>query len=621
MIKEEFRKDLVSIGVEPQDIELEIGQTASIKIIIKVNSDEILSGGSIRIGFPGIFANPQFSEPGLIDYCSATCSRQGTVLSLESYSFATFRKYSYKRMLEILELDRRKRAAFAGRPYGSLKTLFIDISGESLHKGDEIILHFGDRQGGGAGISITEADRCTDYAYFTASVDPDGMGKAPYSGFYVILPQAKLKIRKGSPALLDAVVPSIAPKGINKIKMQAYSKNLEPADLSTCHFKLLNGKIISEKRLDIRSVEMNVDIPSVPITRVSVLEPERKLITKTNPSLRTQINGYNIYWGDIHGKTRYSDGNCEWLPSDYYQYARDVAHLDFSAVSDHDAEMDYLLSAADWEDIKNAGNKYNQPGKFVTLLGYEYTNRVSGGDRNIYFRGNDGEVFHWDNPESNNPEKLWKKLKKYDCITIPHHPAHAWLGTRWEHVPPVNIERLVEIFSAHGNSECSGCRQALRFADYINGSVQAALAKGYRLGIIASGDIHSVRLGFHGKAAVFAKSLSRENIWDALYQRRCYGTTGARIILDFKIDETMMGDSFSAHDKPLQIKTSVYGTDRIRKVELLRNNQVIHSITPDAEDVKMEYIDSSRPRQGTFYYLRVLQEDEHMAWSSPIWID
>ncbi len=74
------------------------------------------------------------------------------------------------------------------------------------------------------------------------------------------------------------------------------------------------------------------------------------------------------------------------------------------------------------------------------------------------------------------------------------------------------------------------------------------------------------------------------------------------------------------------------GTTKLSSIEIIRNGKVIHTITP--KDYSMEFtFDDTIPHDKVaidakdknppfvFYYLRVTQEDGHMAWTSPIWID
>lgn len=77
--------------------------------------------------------------------------------------------------------------------------------------------------------------------------------------------------------------------------------------------------------------------------------------------------------------------------------------------------------------------------------------------------------------------------------------------------------------------------------------------------------------------AAFVPALKREYVWDAIYDRLTYGTTGARILVSLKINSAPMGSEVKAiGDAPVTIEGSVLGTDTVT-VELLRDNQVIQT--------------------------------------------
>ncbi len=84
-----------------------------------------------------------------------------------------------------------------------------------------------------------------------------------------------------------------------------------------------------------------------------------------------------------------------------------------------------------WEAYTELADKYNEPGRFTALIGYEWT--AIGGDnlhRNVVFRGN-GEVARKTNPfsqfDSQNPEDLWRALDQFSgdsgaqVLAIPHN--------------------------------------------------------------------------------------------------------------------------------------------------------------------------------------------------------
>jgi hypothetical protein len=84
-----------------------------------------------------------------------------------------------------------------------------------------------------------------------------------------------------------------------------------------------------------------------------------------------------------------------------------------------------------WQEATALADRYNEPGRFSALIGYEYTTR--GGfnlHRNILFRG-DASVANQTLPfsqfDSQNPEDLWKSLDEFkkrtgtDVLAIPHN--------------------------------------------------------------------------------------------------------------------------------------------------------------------------------------------------------
>ena len=136
--------------------------------------------------------------------------------------------------------------------------------------------------------------------------------------------------------------------------------------------------------------------------------------------------------------------------------------------------------------------------------------------------------------------------------------------------------------------------------------------------------------------AIFAKDLSRDSIWQALRERSCYATTGAKIIVGLFLAGIPMGREISTLDKPglvinRHLSGYVVGTDNIKKVEIIRNGKVIKTFKPNTNDFEFSFDDMEpiskavlnvkKENPFVYYYLRVLQDDKHEAWSSPIWVD
>ena len=169
--------------------------------------------------------------------------------------------------------------------------------------------------------------------------------------------------------------------------------------------------------------------------------------------------------------------------------------------------------------------------------------------------------------------------------------------------------------------------------------LQDGLARGYRFGFTAGSESHDGRPGraiVHGPyvitetdflappgiTGVWAASFTRDGIFDALRARRCYGTTGARMIVRFALGETPMGGEVRAAGlgAPPEFAAQVIGTAPIAACELVRNNESVDRASSAGESLTATLSDGKRAEAGDVYYLRVTQRDGEMAWASPIFI-
>jgi hypothetical protein len=122
-----------------------------------------------------------------------------------------------------------------------------------------------------------------------------------------------------------------------------------------------------------------------------------------------------------------------------------------------------------------------------------------------------------------------------------------------------------------------------------------AFDMGYIVGVMCNSDGHKGRPGAEGPGAgqfgiangltcALAEHKTRESIFEALKSRRCYGTTGARIDLEFKIDEHEMGAIVENAPAAARVFAEVRGTAPIEKIELFEGKYVIHTVRPSAFD-------------------------------------
>ncbi len=397
------------------------------------------------------------------------------------------------------------------------------------------------------------------------------------------------------------------------------------------------------------------------VIRLQVEAPGEGLSARANPIRCVRDLGEPDrmhYWGMIHGHTEFSDGAGSI--DHYFTYMRDACLLDFGAAGDHD----HVFETSDemWAMTQQATARYDEPDRFVTFLGYEWAKwrRNGDGDRNVYYLRDGRPMFRSDDGHSPSPPGLFRALQDETAIIIPHHSANIGNHCDWKDHDPEK-ERLVEIFSEWGCSERSVnegnvyvMRPSRERPDQIDsgevpeGFVGRALALGWRVGFTAGGDDHmahpgdETKRGGHpprcpGLLAVRASAKTREAIWEALYERNCYGTSGARMIIDFSLDGAPMGSELRLADHPAlldrrRLSVTVHGTAAIEKIEIVRNNADVFTYEGHSEDESFEWEDTEpfddvalppAPHWDTafcFYYLRVTQSDGEMAWVSPIWV-
>ncbi|HKA14697.1 MAG TPA: CehA/McbA family metallohydrolase [Myxococcota bacterium] len=504
--------------------------------------------------------------------------------------------------------------------------LGIQVTGRPLVAGDRLEIVYG------AGPARALTDRYAERdSRFWIAVDGDG------DGVRAFLPDSPaIDVRAGPPAALLVTLPSVARPG-EKVRVVlavvdaaldtdvAFAGDAEfvdpPAGLAlprSVHFDGSEGGR--------RAVEAIAREPGT--YRLEVKAGE--LRAQSNP-LIVSAEGPRVLWGDLHGHSAFSDGTG--LPEDYFTYARDVSALDVVALTDHDHWG--ILPLAEhpelWREIRVQTRRFHAPGRFVTLLGFEWTSWIYGHRHVLYFT-DDGPVIDSVAEGTDTPAELWQALGDRPAITVPHHPAGGPIAIDWDIAPDPRFEPVAEIVSIHGSSEAPDS-PALIHEPVAGHFARDALARGYRLGFIGSGDRHDGHPGAFsadthasaegGLGAILSEERTREGVLRALRERRVYATNGARIVLRVALGGTPIGGVVPIATGERRHETlfvSAVGTAPLERLEVVRSGAVVDGVALDGRLEATMASELADLAAGEYVYVRVAQRDGGAAWSSPIFV-
>lgn len=281
----------------------------------------------------------------------------------------------------------------------------------------------------------------------------------------------------------------------------------------------------------------------------------------------------SLFWGDLHSGQSEIGCGCGSL-AEHYAFGRDCSGLQFMT---HQAN-DHYCTLDDWNQTREVTGQFHEPGRYVPILGCEWSPLTKdGGDRNVFYRHDEPKLRRSDRffreseldpvPDVRTASEFHAAFHDLDVL-VNIHVGGRMTNLDWY---DQRIERLCETHSTHGTVEWF-------FMD--------ALDRGYKVGLTAGTDGVMGRPGAchpgrrlirnvkNGLTAIYAKDLTRESLWEALQNRCCYATTGERIRLWFEVNGVPLGSEL-ATSEDLQVKFSVEGTQPIERIDLFESTTIV----------------------------------------------
>jgi len=384
------------------------------------------------------------------------------------------------------------------------------------------------------------------------------------------------------------------------------------------------------------------------IYKIQLKSTDATMLFTSAPIKCFQENTDSLFWGWLHGESDHihSENDMEAC----LRECRDEKGLQFFASSPFESAQD--TSAEQWKGLSQHIADFCEEDRFITFSGFQYVGEAGKeGVRHILYCKDGKPLLRQQDTKSNTLGKIYKSHTPKDLISIPSFTMAKDYCFDFEDYQP-EFERVVEIYNVWGSSECTKKEGNLfpitgEVDMSAAGSLQAALKRNCRFGFVAGGwDHRGLYANFidskqarytPGLTGIIGKKQSREGLLESLYKRACYATTGPRIIVGFFVAGQPMGSELSSATKKgllvnRHLSGYVAGTANIKEMHIIRNGEIVHKISPgsyhcdfahdDMQPLEKIVLDGGSGRPPfVYYYLRVIQEDGAMAWSSPIWVD
>lgn len=448
----------------------------------------------------------------------------------------------------------------------------------------------------------------------------------------------QLKITPAVPVFVDLILPGSARAGERTMRIVVY-------DAHGNHLPRQQGLVRMIDQEGVRFEECEFDtgddghatVPIVFEREGIVAAPRFEIdgfgVVTANPVLIANDPTVNLFWGETHGHSNLSDGGSRG-PDFFFDYARNIRRFDFAALADHAFG---LAVNGHWRELREAVERHDRPGEFAAILGYEIMNpydRDPGlGHRNLYFPDGEGRLVMADFQPGSGGTFVDEDIAAYRGIWDPAIPLAAsiedffsemaeteflWTAHHCGTVDPCekDVLELFEACSEWGRSDDVPERNRSTL------TLGELSAQGVNVGLFGNSDDHAAKAGAKrtahangairhpsGITAVFSQRLSRGAIYAALKGKRCYATTGARMLIVPEVTRS---------NERLDIRLTLAGTDGLDEIAVFKNGEEVASLQVDGKFTTEFTWRDDVFADGDFCHVRIRQRDGEMAWINPV---
>ncbi|MCG8608198.1 T9SS type A sorting domain-containing protein [bacterium] len=338
-----------------------------------------------------------------------------------------------------------------------------------------------------------------------------------------------------------------------------------------------------------------------------------------------QAQTFKVFFGDLHQHSTLSvDAFSSALPPiEAFDYAKQSTNLDFMAITDHTDLQNDGLDLSEWQVLLDAATAATNTG-FIGL-GSQEVGLVFGS-------GGYGHVAIHDSPDLAdndvipgvrfNLNELYNFVISREALAHFCHPSIS--GDQSSRFNNFAFVPEADPFM-FGVEVLSGFRSTLYEWLYLR-----ALENGWHVGAVTGQDNHGRNYGDRVDATgninltgVLLDTLSRANLLDAFKNRRTYAfqtspASDRMFLNEFTADGHWMGEIYDNDDNIVNFTVSAEAQGKFILAQLYKNGVFIKGFEPNAQQFTWSPSDSAS-FGSVYYFVKLVQEDRDVLWSSPIW--
>jgi len=353
---------------------------------------------------------------------------------------------------------------------------------------------------------------------------------------------------------------------------------------------------------------------------------------------------YNLYFGQLHSHTTYSDGSGTLDSA--LEYIKNYAandNVDFVAFTDHsnyfdtsgaanpeaalyDSTQMTAASLATWTTYKDTMASFNADFGNTGILaipGFEMT--WSGGPGHINTFNTPGLVSR--NNSTLNTKTNDSGMQAYYDLLVQtvgsisqfNHPGTTF-GTfanfAYYTVARDEMITMVEVGNGEGAISSSGYFPSYEY-------YTQALDKGWHLAPTNNQDNHKGKWGNANttRSVIITDDFSETGIYDAMRNMTMYSTEDKNLEIMYTLNGEIMGSTISTTPNTVNINVEVSDPDSNDvggKIQVIVNGGLV--AYEEAYTGSSYILEAELPASYSYYYIRVIQSDNDIAVTAPVWV-